>query len=297
MKKNNPISVSVIIPHYNDVRRLRLCLQSLQTQSFPNEATEIIVADNGTPGGIEQIIAEFPHVRFVDVAERGAAPARNAALALATGDAIAFIDADCVAAPDWIETGLSGLADADYVGGQVEVTTEDNNHPSATEAFEKIFGFRQQLYLKRKHFSVTANLFVWRSVAEKIGPFKNFVAEDLDWGQRAHTLGFRLAFNCKSKVGHPARQNWDELVRKWDRVTLERWNGLDERRLFYRVKWACLAVMTAFSPLPHLWTVFASDKLSCLRDKIAAAGVLARIRWWRARRMFSFLTLSSARSS
>jgi len=281
--------VSVLIPHYNDKLGLRLCLDSLRVQNFPTDKFEVIVADNDTPTGVADIAALYPEVRFVCVKERGAAPARNAAMAAAAGACFAFIDSDCVASPDWIKAGVKGLESADYSGGVIEITFADSDRPTPVEAFEMVFGFRQQMYLKRKRFSATANLFVRREAAEAIGSFKNAVAEDLDWGRRADALGFRLAFNAISIVSHPARHDWQELVRKWDRLVQERWNGFESRRLVDRLKWIFLAIATALSAAPHLWMVATSEKLSRIQDKIAAAGVLGRIRLWRAWRMLTLL--------
>ena len=291
-KSEAVLKASVLIPHFNDQARLRLCLDSLGAQTLPSDSFEIIVADNGTPGGIEDIVAAYPDVQFIAVEERGAAPARNAAMNIACGAVFAFIDSDCTASPDWLDEGLKGLANADYVGGQINVAIAADDKPTPVEAFEVVFGFRQQLYLKRKQFSATANLFVTREVAKSIGPFTNRVAEDLDWGQRAAALGFRLAFNAKSIVSHPARCNWDELTLKWDRLVQERWNGFQRHRPLDRLKWGLLAIATAFSLAPHLWRVATSEKLKRMQDKVAAAVVLARIRLWRARKMLMMLVVA-----
>jgi len=48
-----PYKVSVIIVHYNDQRALTLCLQRLSAQDMPEHELEIIVADDGTPGGVD----------------------------------------------------------------------------------------------------------------------------------------------------------------------------------------------------------------------------------------------------
>ncbi len=282
--------VSVLVPHYNDLAGLEQCLESLTAQTYAADDFEVIVADNDTPGGVDALAARFPGVNFLTVRERGAAIARNKAMSAARGEIFAFIDADCVADRQWIEIGVASMNAADYAGGHIEVTYWESGRPSATEAFEKVFGFRQAWYLKRKRFSATANLFVRREVAEAIGPFRNEIAEDLDWGNRADSLGFRLFFNAKQIVNHPARKDWNALVAKWDRLTKERWSGFGQPGLIRRAMWTGLAAATALSAGPHMWTVLTSRKLDRLQDKVAAIGVLIRIRLWRARRMLSLLT-------
>lgn len=283
------IAVSVIIPHFNQAALLEKCLAALACQTLPQRAFEIIVADNGTPGGIGALIERHPRVRFVEATARGAANARNEALRHARGSAIAFIDADCVAAPDWLQCGLEALNEADLVGGRIIVTVEDERRPSPVEAFERVFAFRQRDYVEKKYFSATANLFVHREAALAIGPFTNGLSEDVDWCRRARALGFHLAFNDKSRVSHPARRDWSELIRKWDRIVAERWAGFEGRGLARKARWLALAAATAMSAGPHLARVLTSAELKSARDRKAAALVLARIRWWRARRMASLL--------
>ncbi|MCB2112116.1 MAG: glycosyltransferase [Parvularculaceae bacterium] len=286
---NNIPDISVVIPHFNQLRQLEKCLASLERQTLERSRYEIIVADNATPGGFEHLRRAFPNVRFVEAAERGAAPARNKALAAASGDMIAFIDSDCVAAQDWLETGIEGLRDAELSGGRIIVTVEKESAPTPVEAFERVFAFRQRDYVEKKKFSATANLFARSKAARAIGSFTNGLSEDVDWCRRGVALGFRLAFNDKSIVSHPARRDWSELVRKWERIVAERWAGFEGRGLIGASAWLGLAAATALSTAPHLLRVATSAELASVRDRAAAASVLARLRWWRARRMASLL--------
>ena len=295
MSENHPHAerplVTVVVPHYNQPQALADCLDSLARQSFPAAHYEVIVADNGSDDQAALAVALelLPGARLVREEKRGAANARNAAIEVARGEAFAFIDADCVAHPDWLAEGLAALARTDLVGGEVVVTVANEGRPSPVEAFERVFGFRQRMYVRRKNFSVTANLFATRAAVEAVGPFRHGVSEDLDWCRRAVALGFRLAFNARSIISHPARRTWDDLVLKWDRLTAERWNGFEGRSPGRRLEWAALAVATALSAAPHLLTVLTSRRLRRLQDRAGAAAVLARIRWWRARRMIALL--------
>ncbi len=283
------LSASVIVPHYNQSELLRRCLHSLTSQSQTRETYEIIVCDNGTPGGVDAIIAEFPQVRFVFETDRGAAAARNKAMSQAKGAAFAFIDADCIADECWLENGLKALETVDLAGGEITVCSDNAANPTAVEAFELVFAFHQQTYIERKRFSVTANLFATRAAAEAIGNFKNGVAEDLDWCRRARALGFRLAFNRTSIISHPARRDWGELTKKWDRLILERWRGAEEHSFSRRIGWAALAIITALSAAPHLGKVVVSPRIKRLKHKLSASAVLIRIRLWRACRMLALL--------
>lgn len=286
------LKVSVVVPHFNQPQALALCLASLARQSLAPDAFEVIVADNASDdqAALRSALAAFPAARLVREDKRGAAHARNAAIAQARGRIFAFIDADCIADQKWLEEGVAGLDYADLAGGEVIVTALEKDHPSPVEAFERVFAFRQRDYVARKGFSVTANLFATREVVETTGSFTHGVHEDVDFCRRAVSLGFRLAFNARSMISHPARRDWSELVRKWDRLTSERWEGFGGRSPVGRCKWAALAIATALSAAPHLWKVLTSPRLARLAHRIAAAGVLVRIRLRRARLMLAVMS-------
>jgi len=286
----NDVDVSVIVPHFQQLDQLENCLASLERQSFPRDRFEIIVADNETPGGIATIAANYPRIRFLVVSDRGAAPARNAAMAIARGRIITFTDADCQTAPTWLDEGVKGLEHADLVGGSIEVTVRDPENPSPVESFEKVFAFQQKDYVNRKGFAATANLFATRSAVEATGSFINGISEDVNWCHRAVALGFHLAFNDKAIIRHPARREWSELVRKWDRIINEHWNGAVDWKRGAPESWIALAALTALSPFVHFMKVLLSVRLRGLNERAAAISVLMRIRWWRARRMLGLWT-------
>ena len=102
--------ISVIIPHYCQPDALGRCLTSLEGQSLPRKRFEIVVVDNNSPGGIDPVRAVVGHrARLLVETAKGAGPARNRGAAEAGGQVFAFIDADCIASPCWLEEGLAGL--------------------------------------------------------------------------------------------------------------------------------------------------------------------------------------------
>jgi len=273
--------VSVIVPHLNDYDNLDACLTLLRAQSFPSDRTEIIVADNGSsrgPDAVRRIVGT--RGRFVEVAERGAGPARNAGVRASRGEALAFIDSDCRPHPRWLEEGLAELQSADFVGGRVDVLVEDPRRMTAAEAFESVFAFRNDHYVKDRNFTVTASMFVWRSVFDAVGGFDNGVPEDLDWCRRARRQGYRIGFAPNSIVGHPARRTMTELKRKWRRLTLEWCEGARRDR-----RGPAFMLMHAWAVLlsigPHALAAITSNRLSGTRNRSLAIGALAWIRAYR----------------
>ncbi|MBV8683827.1 MAG: glycosyltransferase [Caulobacteraceae bacterium] len=273
--------VSVIVPHYQDLPRLKLCLDALGRQTFPRERFEIIVADNNSPCG-ESAVAEAiaGRARLTIVREKGAGPARNGGVALARGLILAFTDSDCVPQPQWLEEGLKGLESADFVGGTVEVLVPDPDNMTPVECFERVFAFDFRTYILKKEFTGSGNLFCPRKVFDAVGGFASGVSEDVEWCMRARAAGYSIGFAPRAAIGHPARRTWSEMQIRWKRLNSESYH-LAQRDPGGRAKWLIKTLLMPASAVVHTVKVLTSPRLERFSDRIKAIGVLYRIRWFR----------------
>ncbi|MDO9636138.1 MAG: glycosyltransferase family 2 protein [Thiobacillus sp.] len=103
---------SVVIPAFNAAATLARAIESVRAQSWP--AHEILVVDDGSTDATAEVAAGFDGVRLIRQSNSGVSVARNAGAAAATGDWLAFLDADDWYAPDrirlhaeWIAEGAS----------------------------------------------------------------------------------------------------------------------------------------------------------------------------------------------
>ena len=97
--------VSVIIPNYNYARFVGEAIESVISQTYPN--IEIIVVNNGSTDNSLEILKEFgDRIYLVNQKNLGQSGARKAGLSKATGDFIAFLDADDIWEPQKIEKQL-----------------------------------------------------------------------------------------------------------------------------------------------------------------------------------------------
>ncbi|HXW70580.1 MAG TPA: glycosyltransferase family 2 protein [Methylocella sp.] len=278
--------VSVIIPHYNTPVALQECVLQLQRQTFSKSRFEIIVSDNNSPCGLNAVREAAPGTKVIHASEQGAGPARNAGVAVARGEVLAFIDADCLARTDWIEKGVAGLKAYDFIGGRVIATSEDPLNPNPVEAFEVVFAFDFERYINKVGFTGTGNMFVWRKVFAEVGPFKNAVAEDMEWSFRARAASFRLGYVGDAIVEHPARKSWSELIGRWKRMTAEEYL-LYREKPYFSAKWLLRVALMPASIAPHAWRILTTPRLHGLRSRWGAVKVLARLRLWRAKEMLS----------
>ena len=85
--------VSVIIPTYNQREYLVQAIESVLAQTY--ESVEVIVVDDGSTDDTAQAVATMGRaVRYIRQSNRGAAASRNAGIAHATGQYVAFLDHD-----------------------------------------------------------------------------------------------------------------------------------------------------------------------------------------------------------
>ena len=104
-----PPIISIITPSYNRVDELKYLYNSLQEQSVDLKLLEFIVSDDGSTDSTEQTVkhwqteSNFP-IKFITQKNQGPGAARNHGLENSEGELILFIDSDCEAHPDWIQT-------------------------------------------------------------------------------------------------------------------------------------------------------------------------------------------------
>jgi glycosyltransferase involved in cell wall biosynthesis len=284
--------VSVVIPHYNSLATLKNCVSLLDRQIFCRDRFEIIVADNNSSCGMDAVRDAAPVAKVIHANEQGAGPARNAGVAASKGSILAFLDSDCLPNLDWIDKGVAAIQAYDFIGGRVIVTSEDPLRPNPIEAFEMVFAFDFERYINRVGFTGTGNMFVRRRVFDAVGPFRNGVAEDMDWSFRARAQTFRLGYVADLIVEHPARKTWAELMARWKRMVLEEYL-LYQERPFFIANWLLRASLMPMSILPHACHILTSSRLRNARSRWGGLKVLARLRLWRTWEMFSLLIRKS----
>jgi glycosyltransferase involved in cell wall biosynthesis len=284
--------VSVIIPHLNQVELLARCLDSVLAQHLAAGPVEIIVVDNGSTVPMEATKARYPHVRWAEERQAGPGPARNAGIALAKGSILAFIDADCRADPDWLQTAVAAIMaapDRGAVAGNVLVDCVDFGRMTGVEAYETVFAYRFKMYVEKKGFAGTGNLAMARSVQQRVGDFAGIgVAEDVNWGQRATALGLRFTYLPAMRIWHPARPDFAALRLKWCRHIA---HEHAEHRANARPTWLWLARSLALvaSILPDGIRMLVDDRLHNFGNRVRGIGTLARIRLYRSQEMLRLL--------
>lgn len=193
--------VSVIIPVRDDPPVFR-CVESVLASASPGERPEVVVVDNGSAQPFRQALDGLgPQVRIIDEPIPGAAAARNAGIAAATGDVLLFTDADCVVHPGWVAAALEGLdrTGADILRGSAGGLAETPGARLIEASFAPRRRWRpgQRVSVDTKNMAARRQVFGWL----RFNPDSRR-AEDAELGREAEALGMRIAFWPAMRVDH-----------------------------------------------------------------------------------------------
>lgn len=213
--------ITVIVPVYQDQIGIDACLRAVSNQTYPLDLLEIVVVDNGSNPPVVLQNSFGTHAKLLVCWKKGAYAARNVGIAAATGDVLAFTDADCIPASTWITAGIAALRAGNWnriVGGEVALSLSER--PTAVERYQHLMGFGQAENVERLGFSVTANLFVTRAHIECVGPFNDELLSggDAEWCWRAARLGILTIYEPRAVVHTPARASLVSAARQARRV-------------------------------------------------------------------------------
>lgn len=209
--------ISIVIPTFNGVQHLPVCLTALRRQTLPPH--QVIVVDNASTDATRDVITrDYPEVTFIRLPEnRLFTGACNTGIRASTGEAIALLNNDTEADERWLENIAAALI----------------SHPEAGLVASKLrlFDQRDRLHSAGDTYSVRglpANRGVWqkdagqfdteyvfgacgaasvyrRSMLDKIGLLDEafqFSCEDVDMSWRAALAGYKCVFAHHAIVYH-----------------------------------------------------------------------------------------------
>jgi glycosyltransferase involved in cell wall biosynthesis len=209
--------VSVIIPAYNVAPYISETLATVFAQTFTD--FEVIIVNDGSPDTGEFELAMAPYlgrVRYLKQENRGASAARNAGLRAAHGELIAFLDADDLWSPNYLEDQLEfirvygcDLACADAMIFGVSADAGRSYMDSLMEAAppEGLVTFLELVNADRS--LITSGVVVRRDLVLEVGLFDEALrnAQDFDLWLRLARQGARLAYQRKVLLSYRSRPN------------------------------------------------------------------------------------------
>jgi glycosyltransferase involved in cell wall biosynthesis len=210
------MKISVIIPVYNDLR-IRSCITSLLAQDF-SEEYEIIVVDNNSDAAVKESIRGLS-VYYVHEEKRGSYFARNCGLQVASGEIVAFIDADCVADAAWLRNLVSHFDEEDVggIGGKILKPPSQTWVQAAAENLAEQQLTPQSFPFLPYPYIVTANAAYRMSILRKLEGFDTQFQSggDVDLAQRVQGLEYRIITEPDAIVYHAPRHSFRAYFKQY----------------------------------------------------------------------------------
>jgi glycosyltransferase involved in cell wall biosynthesis len=191
-------NVSVVIPAYNAAKFIRRTIDSVLAQNYTD--CELIVVDDGSTDDTGRVVRSYgSKVRYVHQANAGDGPARNAGIAAAKGNWIAFLDHDDEWLPDKLQLQMGLLQrnpDLRWCGANYYLSCLDRRQPAGNP--DQLAGRLAGREYFDNYFTavasngcavVTTTMVIHREVFERVGVFDSCWAlcADLD-------LWWRIAY-------------------------------------------------------------------------------------------------------
>ena len=199
--------VSVVVCAYNAAHTLGECLASLAGLRYPD--VEIIVVDDGSSDGTGAIAAAHDGVRVITIANGGLAAARNVGLSHATGEIVAYTDADVMVDRDWLTYLVQPFLNSNIVaaGGPNVVPLQD---PWMAQCVARAPGGPTHVLLDDRiaEHVPGCNCAFRRDALVAIGGFNPIflrAGDDVDVCWRLQAKGWKIAFAPSALVWHHHR--------------------------------------------------------------------------------------------
>ncbi len=270
--------ISVIVPVRNGMPWLDRQLRALAEQEC-HEPWEVVIADNNSTDESGSVAQEWINrchmMRLVDASKAsGPGGTRNAGVAVAKGDLLAFCDADDVVRPGWLTAHASALAEADVSAGVFDYWSLNGRTAPSPLSYAPppalgLYGFLPA--------AGSGNLAIRRRAFEDLGGFAEdlMTGEDLDLSWRSQLAGHSFVLNTEAVLARRDQQGFKSVFRRYTNY------GRCGPVLFRRFRSEGLRRELALAAKTWVWLVASTPRLLQpeFRDR------WARIAGWRTGRL------------
>jgi glycosyltransferase involved in cell wall biosynthesis len=216
---SNKKSVTLYVPAYNAAGTIDECLASVKKQTYPID--EVIVIDDGSTDDTATIASRHRVRLLANEKNCGLVYCRNTGCRLAQTECVAALDADCVAAPTWLEELMHCVDDSRVAGAGGKLT----ERYVVTRADRWRATHMNQAWgdflLFNPPFLYGSNTVFKKAALERTGFYdarlKNNY-EDMECSTRLYDNGFELVYNPRAGVQHARRDTVSSVLsnyRKW----------------------------------------------------------------------------------
>ena len=208
--------ISLIVPTFNRLPILKKCLAALEAQTFPKKDFEVIVVDDGSSDGTEEMMRQYHpsfRLQYLRQSNGGTGTARRNGVSHANGEYLLLMNDDTICDPDLIEQHMllqkEVTSERWAVLGNFEYPAEA--HRRAFTHFLRTGSFMfPQIDMEAgfpypySHF-ITCNLSIRKNAVLEAGSFDSTykLSEDTELGIRLFEMGYGVLY-------HPAAHAWHD---------------------------------------------------------------------------------------
>lgn len=194
--------ISVIIPAYNEAGYIEKALDALKIQTFPRESFEILVVDNASSDDTARLAGKHGADRVIREEKRGTNQARQRGLEESNGKIVAFLDADCIPPPQWLQHIWTALHSRKHpcvavAGAYAFYETEDESFYIMQEIYRWVVmpavGSLMGRMLKKGGVVIGGNFATFKKYFKKLGGLDTsfeFFGDDASIAKRFGELGY-----------------------------------------------------------------------------------------------------------
>lgn len=226
------LTVSIIVPCYNEEKRIRFLLDAIFAQTYPRNLLDVTIADGLSTDQTREVIANFqrehPDLRFqvIDNHTRTIPSALNLAIKASSGEIILRLDAHSGPYPDYVEKSVAALEaeKGDNVGGVWEIRPGAQTWMARAIAVAAAhpLGVGDALY---RHATQAASVDTvpfgaWRRILlEKVGGYDESLLsnEDYEFNTRIRQLNGKIWLDPSIRSIYFARSTFGALAQQYFR--------------------------------------------------------------------------------
>lgn len=195
------MTISIIIPVYNEEKVIGACLESLSKQT--KKSSEILVIDDGSTDNSLKIVGklkpsfdkaqdrQISKLKILSQLHNGPGAARNLGAQQANGEILVFVDSDMTFADDFIETLVKPIEKGESKG----TFTREEFVANWENVWARCWNYNQGLFDQRripKYYSNTAPVFraILKKEFDQVGGFTEGIGWTDDWSL-SQKLGYQ----------------------------------------------------------------------------------------------------------
>ncbi len=225
-----PPTVSIIVPCFNEEKRIHTLLDAIFAQTYPRELLDVTIADGHSTDKTREVIAQFQRehpdlkITVIDNDARTIPAGVNRAIAASRGEIILRLDGHSGPYPDYVEKSVAALENGkgQNVGGVWEIRPGAETWVARSIAIAAAhpLGVGDALYRHAKQAAVvdTVPFGAWkRSLVEEIGGYDESLLsnEDYEFNARIRQSGGKIWLDPAIRSLYFARPTLNALARQY----------------------------------------------------------------------------------